>query len=41
MINRRLYKYDTIQLGEPLNETDSLGHGIQVPATFYLQLFNN
>ena len=41
MINRRIYKDDGKGVGEALNEKDSLGHGITVPATFHLQIFNN
>ena len=27
-------------MGEFLNETDSTGHGIRVPATYYLEIIN-
>ena len=41
MINRRMYKDDSRGVNEALNETDSLGRGITVPAQFFLQIFNN
>ena len=40
MQNRRINKDDGRGMGEPLNETDSSGDGISVPATYYVQLFN-
>lgn len=40
MQNRRINKDDGRGMGEPLNETDSNGDGISVPATYYVQLFN-
>lgn len=40
MQHRRLYYDDSRGMGEPLNETDELGNGIIVPATYFLQLFN-
>ena len=39
MLNRRLYYDDFKGVGDRLNETDSTGRGISVPATFYLQIF--
>ena len=39
--NRRINKDDGRGMGEPLNETDSVGNGISVPATYYVQLFNS
>jgi hypothetical protein len=36
MINRRLYYDDARGVNYPLNETDSTGKGITVPASFYL-----
>lgn len=40
MQNRRINRDDWRGMGEPLNETDSSGDGISVPATYYVQLFN-
>ena len=40
MQNRRLNKDDWRGMGDPLNEVDSTGNGIKVPATYYVQLFN-
>jgi len=40
MHNRRINKDDHRGMGEPLNETDSSGDGISVPATYYVQLFD-
>ena len=40
MQNRRLNKDDWRGMGDPLNEKDSNGNGISVPATYYVQLFN-
>ena len=40
MQNRRLYHDDHRGVGEPLNETDSNGNGITVPATYYFQIFD-
>jgi hypothetical protein len=40
MINRRLFRDDDKGVNYILNETDSLGNGITVPATFYLQIFD-
>ena len=40
MLNRRLTKDDRRGVNEPLNETNSFGKDISVPATFYLQYFN-
>lgn len=40
MQNRRINKDDGRGMGEPLNETDSNGDGISVPAIYYVQLFN-
>ena len=40
MQNRRLNKDDWRGMGDPLNETDQYGNGISVPATYYVQLFN-
>ena len=39
MVNRRLYADDDKGVEDILNETDSTGRGISVPATFYLQMF--
>ena len=39
MINRRLYYDDNRGVDEALNETDSLGHGITVPLSFYMEIF--
>lgn len=40
MQNRRLYYDDSRGMGEPLNETNENDEGIQVPATYFIQLFN-
>lgn len=40
MQNRRLNLDDWRGMGEPLQETNLLGVGISVPATYYVQLFN-
>lgn len=40
MQNRRMNGEDGKGVGEALNETDSAGNGISVPATYYVQLFN-
>jgi hypothetical protein len=40
MINRRLTHDDQRGVDEPLNETDSTGQGIIVPATYWIQVFN-
>ena len=40
MQNRRLNVDDWRGMGDPLNEVDSNGNGISVPATYYVQLFN-
>lgn len=40
MHNRRLNVDDKRGVGEPLNECNSQGVGISVPATYYVQLFN-
>ena len=40
MQNRRINKDDWRGMGDPLNEVDSNGNGITVPATYYVQLFN-
>lgn len=36
MQNRRINRDDWRGMGEPLNETDSSGDGISVPATYYV-----
>jgi hypothetical protein len=36
MQHRRLYFDDSRGMGEPLSETDDLGMGIIVPATYFL-----
>ena len=36
MQNRRLNKDDWRGMGDPLNEVDSNGYGISVPATYYV-----
>lgn len=41
MQNRRLYHDDYRGVDEVLNETDSFGNGITVPATYLLQVFNS
>lgn len=38
MLNRRLYYDDDKGVTDILNETDSSGRGISVPATFYMQI---
>eukprot|EP00349_Pseudokeronopsis_sp_Brazil_P001653 CAMPEP_0202962970 /NCGR_PEP_ID=MMETSP1396-20130829/6983_1 /ASSEMBLY_ACC=CAM_ASM_000872 /TAXON_ID= /ORGANISM="Pseudokeronopsis sp., Strain Brazil" /LENGTH=46 /DNA_ID= /DNA_START= /DNA_END= /DNA_ORIENTATION= len=35
-----MYFDDDRGMGDPLNELDSNGHPIEVPATYFLQLFN-
>lgn len=40
MQNRRLNVDDWRGMGDPLNEVDKDGNGISVPATYYVQLFN-
>lgn len=40
MHNRRINEDDGRGVGEPLNEVDASGNGISVPATYYVQLFN-
>ena len=40
MQNRRINKDDWRGMGDPLNEVDSNGNGITVPATYYVQLFD-
>lgn len=40
MHHRRLYFDDWRGVGEPLNETDEYGNGIQVTTTYYVQIFN-
>jgi hypothetical protein len=40
LINRRLVKDDARGVREPLNETDSFGRGISVPANYYVQFLN-
>lgn len=40
MQNRRMNGEDGKGVGEALNETDSAGNGMSVPATYYVQLFN-
>ena len=41
MQHRRIPADDSRGMGEHLNETDSLGNGIRVPATYYVQLYNS
>ena len=41
MQNRRIPADDGRGMGEYLNERDSLGNGIRVPATYYVQVFNS
>jgi hypothetical protein len=36
MQNRRMRYYDSDAVGEPLNETNSLGNGITVRAKYYV-----
>jgi hypothetical protein len=36
MQNRRINRDDWRGMGEPLNETDTSGDGISVPATYYV-----
>ena len=38
MQNRRIAADDHRGMGEYLNETDAEGHGIRVPATYYLEI---
>lgn len=40
MHQRRLYYDDSRGVGEPLNETDEYGNGIQVTSTYYFQILN-
>ena len=40
LMNRRLYYDDSRGVNEPLNETDSYGNGITVPATYHLELID-
>jgi len=40
MQNRRIASDDNKGVYEFLNETDSYGNGIRVPATYYVQLSN-
>ena len=40
MHNRRINADDHRGMGEVLNETDTSGDGIAVPATYYVQLFD-
>jgi len=40
MMNRRLARDDGRGMGEALNEVNSTGYPITVPATFYVQLYN-
>lgn len=40
MQNRRLNVDDHRGMGEPLSEANSVGTGISVPATYFVQLFN-
>jgi hypothetical protein len=40
MHNRRLFYDDWRGVGEPLNETDEYGNGIQVTTTYYIHIFN-
>tara|TARA_B110000285_G_C14961834_1_gene532081 strand:- start:692 stop:967 length:276 start_codon:yes stop_codon:yes gene_type:complete len=40
MQNRRLTEDDCKGVLEPLNETDSFGHGIKVNTKYYMQIFN-
>jgi hypothetical protein len=40
MYNRRINKDDERGVEEALNEVDANGNGISVPATYYVQLFN-
>jgi hypothetical protein len=40
MMNRRLNYDDARGMGEALNEVNSTGDGITVPATYYVQLYN-
>jgi len=39
MQHRKLYYDDSRGMGEALNEKDASGKGIDVPATYYLQIF--
>jgi hypothetical protein len=41
MQNRRIPADDSRGMGEWVNEKDSLGNGIRVPATYHVQLFDN
>jgi len=40
MQNRRIPADDNRGMGEYMNEVDELGHGIRVPATYYIQIFD-
>jgi len=40
MQNRRMYFDDGRGVNEALNETNQYGFGLQVPASYYIQLFN-
>ena len=40
MQHRRIPADDWRGMGEHLNERDSLGKGIRVPATYYVQMFD-
>ena len=41
MHNRRMYMDDGRGVGEPLNEMDEFGNGMQVRTTYVTQMFNN
>ena len=41
MHQRRLFFDDWRGVGEPLNETDEAGNGIQVTTTYFFQIFNS
>jgi hypothetical protein len=40
MQQRRIPADDGRGMGEFVNETDKYGHGIRVPATYYVQIFD-
>lgn len=40
MQHRRFRKHDHYGVGEPLNETDPWGHGIQVKANYFMFVSN-
>jgi hypothetical protein len=40
MQNRRIPAEDDKGMGEYLNEMDQFGHGIRVPATYYVQIID-